>query len=238
MKNSILLIDDDVELCGLFELLLTQKGYQVHIANDGVLGLKKLYSVTPDVIILDAVMPNLDGWETCRRIREVTDTPIIMLSAVNEQSKIVKGLDLGADDYLVKPILPEALVARIEAVLRRVYRGQQNNGAISAEQIKPFKRPIIAYDNVLVDIDKYEVTVDGKRVNLSPTEFRLLSALSRFKGRVLPHKYLISEIRNNGEAFRITTLRFYIKQLRHKLGDDPKDPRVIKTEWGIGYRFG
>ncbi len=238
MDSSILLIDDDIELCGLFELLLTQKGYRVHIARDGISGLKKLYSANPDVIVLDIMMPGLDGWETCRRIREVTDTPIIMLTAVNEQNEIVKGLDLGADDYLVKPILPDALIARIEAVLRRVYREQQNNGANSGERINSVKRPIICCDNIVIDIDKYEVTVDGKRVDLSPTEFRLLSALSRFKGRVLPHTFLISEIRCTSDVFDVTSLRLYIKQLRHKLGDDPKNPKVIKTEWGIGYRFG
>ena len=238
MGNTILLIDDDVELCGLFELLLTQKGYQVHTALDGISGLKMLYSASPDVIVLDVMMPGIDGWETCSRIREITDTPIIMLTAVNEQTEIVKGLNLGADDYLVKPIFPDALVARIEAVLRRVYREQKDSGNHRANTRKMGRRSIISCNNVAINIDKYEVTSYGQRVDLSPTEYRLLSTLARFKGRVLSHSYLISEVSGGGHTFDIYSLRLYIKQLRGKLEEDPKNPKLIQTEWGIGYRFG
>lgn len=236
MNNSILLIDDDVELSGLFKLLLTKKGYAVDIARDGLSGLQKVYATNPDIIVLDVMMPGLDGWETCNRIRAITNTPVIMLTAVSEQDEIIKGLNLGADDYLVKPILPDALIARIEAVLRRAYRENKDNENNSAKNL--YNRPTISYENVVIDIDKYEVTRDGERVSLSPTEFQVLAVLARFKGRVLPHGFLINEIWGNNNPDEVQLLRLYIKQLRSKLEKDPKNPKIIQTEWSVGYRFG
>ena len=149
---------------------------------------------------------------------------------------MIKGLNLGADDYLVKPILPDALIARIEAVLRRAYRENKDNENNSAKNL--YNRPTISYENVVIDIDKYEVTRDGERVSLSPIEFQVLAVLARFKGRVLPQGFLINEIWGNNNPDEVQLLRLYIKQLRSKLEKDPKNPKIIQTEWSVGYRFG
>lgn len=229
MKSKVLFIDDDHELCELIQLMLTEMGFEVEVANNGLAGLQKAYSFKPDVIVLDVMMPNMDGWQTCARFREMTDVPIIMLTALGSQEEVIKGLNLGADDYLVKPVTANELAARIKAVLRRVSRSDNNGHR---------KEAILSQDNLVIDLDKYEVTLSGERVDLSPTEFKLLSVLVKYKGRVLPHEFLLTEVWGVEYIGEIDYLRLYISYLRRKLEVDPSNPALIHNEWGIGYRFG
>lgn len=229
MSTTILLVDDDVELCQMFELTLTNLGFEVDLAHNGIDGLKKAYSLQPDVILLDVMMPDMDGWDTCKRFKEMCDVPVIMLTAVDSQESVIKGLDLGADDYIVKTVTTEELAARIRTVLRRASRSNVTTRK---------QKPIITQDNLIIDFDKHEVTVDGERVDLSPTEFKLLSVLARHKGRVLPHDFLLTQVWGPEYIGEIDYLRLYISYLRRKLESDPSSPGLIYNEWGVGYRFG
>lgn len=229
MSAKVLFIDDDVQLSEMVDLVLTELGFQVELAHDGTTGLRKAYEVKPDIIVLDIMMPGMDGWQTCQRFREMTDVPIIMLTALGSQDNVIKGLNLGADDYLVKPVTAQELAARIRALLRRVSRTNGNGQK---------KQPILTQDNLVIDLNKYEVTLDGERVDLSPTEFRLLAVLAKYKGRVLPHEFLLTEVWGVEYAGEIDYLRLYISYLRRKLERDPSNPTLIHNEWGIGYRFG
>jgi DNA-binding response OmpR family regulator len=229
MNAKVLFIDDDVQLSEMVDLVLTELGFQVELAYDGTTGLRKAYEVKPDIIVLDIMMPGMDGWQTCQRFREMTDVPIIMLTALGSQDNVIKGLNLGADDYLVKPVTAQELAARIRALLRRVSRTNGNGQK---------KQPILTQDNLVIDLNKYEVTLDGERVDLSPTEFRLLAVLAKYKGRVLPHEFLLTEVWGAEYAGEIDYLRLYISYLRRKLERDPSNPTLIHNEWGIGYRFG
>jgi two-component system KDP operon response regulator KdpE len=230
VKPKVLFIDDDLDLCELIKLMLTRIGFEVETANNGLEGLKKAYTYKPEVIVLDVMMPDMDGWQTCKRFREMTDVPIIMLTALGSQEEVIKGLNLGADDYLVKPITADELAARIRALLRRMSRSDTENGRKS--------RPIFSQDDLVIDLDKYEVTRGGQRIDLSPTEFKLLSVLVKYKGRVLPHEFLLTEVWGVEYVSEIDYLRLYISYLRRKLEDDPSNPTLIHNEWGVGYRFG
>jgi two-component system KDP operon response regulator KdpE len=232
MSVKLLLIDDDVSLCEAVRFMLTKKGFEVEVAHSAISGLQKAYALKPDIVILDIMLPDMDGWQTCRRFREMSDVPIIMLTALGSEENVVEGLNLGADDYIVKPVTADELAARIRALLRRVSRshvgGSNGRG----------REPILTYDNLVIDFDKHEVTVDGKRIDLSPTEFRLLSVLSRHKGRVLPHEFLLTEVWGPEYVGEVDYLRLYISYLRRKVEKDPSKPSLIQNEWGVGYRFG
>ena len=230
MAATLLLIDDDVSLCAIMQLSLNRKGFQVEVAHNAISGLQKAYAFKPDAVVLDIMLPDMDGRRVCRRLREMSDVPIILLTALGSEENVVEGLDLGADDYIVKPVTVEELVARIRATLRRVSMSNPNDSNN--------REPIFTYDNLVIDYDKYEVTVDGKRVKLSPTEFRLLSILSRYKGRLLPHQFLLTEVWGPDYVAEEEYLRLYISYLRHKIERDPSKPSLIHNEWGVGYRLG
>jgi two-component system KDP operon response regulator KdpE len=225
----LLLIDDDIQLCQLLQLMLNKMDFEVEIAHDAVSGLRRAYTLKPDAIVLDIMMPGMDGWQTCQRFREMTDVPIIMLTALGSEEEVIKGLNLGADDYLVKPVTADELAARVRALLRRVARAHVDSSS---------REPLLTQDNLVIDLDKYEVTLDGKRVDLSPTEFRLLAVLAKYKGRVLPHEFLLTEVWGPEYIGEIDYLRLYISYLRRKLEKDPSNPDLIQNEWGVGYRFG
>lgn len=229
MSHKLLIIDDDVQLCELLQLMLAKMDFEVEIAHEAVTGLKKAYSLKPDAIVLDIMMPGMDGWQTCQRFREMTDVPIIMLTALGSEDEVIKGLNLGADDYLVKPVTADELGARVRALLRRVSRSRSQTSS---------REPILTHANLVIDLDKYEVTVDGDRVDLSPIEFKLLSVLAKYKGRVLPHEFLLTEVWGPEYVGEIDYLRLYISYLRRKLEQDPSNPDLIQNEWGVGYRFG
>lgn len=232
MTEKLLLIEDDITLCEALRFMLTKKGFEVEVANSAITGLQKAYAVKPDAIILDIMLPDMDGWQTCARFREMSDVPIIMLTALGSEENVVKGLNLGADDYIIKPVTAEELSARVRALLRRVTRSTTSSGGGNG------RGPIFTYENLVIDFDKHEVTVDGKRIDLSPTEFRLLSVLVRHKGRMLPHEFLLTEVWGPEYVGEIDYLRLYISYLRRKVEKDPTKPSLIHNEWGVGYRFG
>ena len=231
MTVTILMIEDDFVLSETLRLMLTQKGFTVDVAGDAITGLQKAYAVKPDVILLDIMLPGMDGWQACARFREMSDVPIIMLTAVGSDENIVKGLDMGADDYIVKPVTAEELIARIRALLRRVsVSGNPTNGSRRGQ--------VLTCDYLTIDFDKHEVTVDGMRVDLSPTEFRLLSVMARNKGRMLPHEFLLNQVWGPEYTGDIDYLRLYVSYLRRKLEKDLNKSSLIHNEWGVGYRFG
>ena len=225
MKETILVIDDDADLAKIVQINLEREGYETVIAFSGVEGLQKAYNSQPDLVILDIMMPGMDGWTTCRRLREISDVPIIMLTARGMESDIVKGLKLGADDYIVKPFGAKELLARIHALLRRT-------------DTSTVKRPPIYSDGELtVDFVKRMVVVRGEQVDLTPTEFKLLSTFVQNEGRVLPHRFLLTQVWGPEYADEVNYLKLYVRYLRQKIEEDPSNPNCILTEWGVGYRF-
>jgi len=229
MKNKILLIDDDIILRDSLHLMLTKRGYQIDVAQDGRSGLRKAYAFNPDLIILDIMLPDMDGWELCRHLRQVCDVPIMMLTALGSKEDVVRGLDMGADAYVVKPVTIEELQARIRTVLRRFARSKlgRSNGT-----------PSLSHNNLVIDFSNYEVTLDRKPVDLSPTEFRLLSVLAQHKGRVLSHEFLLSEVWGPERKGDTAILHQYISYLRRKLEMKPSSSKLIRNKWNFGYQFG
>jgi len=205
---------------------LDLEGFTVFEAADGVQALKQVRDVLPDLVILDVMMPELDGFETLRDLREFSSVPVIMLTARGEEDDRVKGLELGADDYITKPFSPRELVSRVKAVLRR------------AETATPVsKAPIKVDDHLRIDFDRREVYVADKLIKLRPTEFRLLYHLVSNAGWVVPHDQLLAKVW--GYEYRDEThyLRLYINYLRQKIEADPAKPKYILTERGVGYKF-
>jgi DNA-binding response OmpR family regulator len=229
LKNKILVIDDDPILQQTIAENLRTLGYEVEVASKAVEGLQKAYGAQPDLIILDVMLPGMDGWQTCRRFREMSDVPIIFLTALGQEDDIVKGLDLGADEYLVKPVSLKELGARVKALLRRAYTNNGSNAEISR---------IIQHEGLVIDFDKHEVMLQDRRIDLSPTEFKLLSCLVKHKGRVLPHDFLLKQVWGQEYAGELDHLRLYISYLRKKIEVNPSKPELIQNEWGVGYRFG
>jgi two-component system KDP operon response regulator KdpE len=228
VQQTILVIDDDPDLRLMLKAQLERRKHRVVVASSGRDGLQKAYQARPDLVILDIMMPGMDGWEVCRRLRELSSVPIIMLTARNMQGDVVKGLESGADDYLVKPFSAAELDARIQAVLRR--SGSRDGAGISRTSF---------YSNgyLTIDFDRRIVKVENTSIDLTPTEFKLLSCLVRNEGRVLPHRYLLTEVWGPEYADEVDYVKLYIRYLRLKLEEDPSDPIYIQTEWGIGYRF-
>ena len=229
MSSRILIIDDDIMLQKNMVDILSTLGYTVDVASETLEGLQKAYQTKPDLIILDVMLPGLDGWEACKRFREMSNVPIIMLSALGNEEDIIKGLNVGADDYLVKPVTLKLLEARIKAVLRRSMWYINRNDFEVTE--------IIQHDDLIIDLDKHLITRKNKRIDLSPTEFRLLTCLAKHKGRVLSHDFLLTQVWGAEYVGELDQLRLYIRYLRKKIEDDPSNPQLIQNEWGIGYRF-
>lgn len=229
MGQKILVVDDEPAFVSLVEQILTRKGYEVLKASNGQESLRVFFDHRPDLVLLDVAMPKMDGWQTCHRIRDVSDVPIIIISGRHiAESEIVRGLDYGADDYLIKPVRNRELVARVQAVLRRA--------ELPSSQDK--KRDISYNDGFLtLNVAERKVTVNGKRVRLTPTEFRLLSVLVGNASRLLTHKQLLEKVWGWEYVDDIDHLRIYIWHLRHKIEPDPTQPKYIITEPGVGYRF-
>jgi two-component system, OmpR family, response regulator MprA len=223
----LLVIDDDVAIGSLLSEWLGRQGFEVMIATDGVAGLRILYRTRPDLVILDVTMPRLDGWEVCRRIRDLSDVPIIMVSARAEMAARIRGFDLGADDYLTKPFEPPELIARIRAILRRAR-------AFYGEEAS---RRIFTFGDLSVDLDSHHVILAGRRVELSPTEYRLLAFFVQNRGRVISHGEILKEVWASDFADQLPYVKLYVRYLREKLEAEPRNPQLIQTERGFGYRF-
>jgi len=226
-KTSLLIIEDDRKLVDAMQLYLASAGYDTSAAYDGLEGLQMAYSQPPDVVILDLMLPKLDGWEVCERIREVSDVPIIMLTARGQETERVKGLKMGADDYMVKPFSLKELEARIQAILRRSAWGAAAESAVA----------IYSDDYLSVDLASRRVSVGGELVGLTPTEYRLLSYLVENGNRVLTYAQLLENIWGWEYTDDFDYIRVYVWRLRKKIEQDPKSPRYIRTEHGVGYRF-
>jgi len=224
--TKLLIIDDDVTLVNALKLYLSKAGYVVITATNGLEGLQMLYNERPDLVVLDIMMPKLDGWEVCKRIRELSEVPIIMLTARDQETDRVMGLKMGADDYISKPFSLKELEARLEAVLRRT-------------RLPPPTRGRILYsDEVLsIDSERWEVRRRGDLVDLTPTELRLLLVLAENAGRVLTHQQLLEQVWGPEYVDETDYTKLFIWRLRQKIEDDPTNPRYILTERGLGYRF-
>jgi two-component system KDP operon response regulator KdpE len=225
-EKLILVVDDEARMVRFVRMNLELEGYQVSEAGSGIEALEKVRDDLPDLVLLDVMMPEMDGFETLERLREISTVPVIMLTVKGDEEDRIRGLELGADDYVTKPFSPRELASRIRAVLRR------------AEMPSPVTKTTIRIDNRLeIDFRQREVIVDGERVRLRPTEYRLLYHLVNNAGWVMTHEMLLSKVW--GYEYRDETglLRLYVTYLRKKIEPDPGNPRYIFTERGVGYRF-
>ncbi len=229
MAKKTLIIDDDPIFLRLVDQVLTQQGYEVFKAGSGQEGLRLLFAEKPDIVLLDMAMPRMDGWQTCQRIREVSDVPIVMLTGKQKaEEDVVRGLDYGADEYLFKPVGNRELVARIRAVLRR---GELPSSTEAKREIT------YADDFLTVDVAERRVMVKGERVKLTPREFRLFALLVENAGNILTHKNLLEKVWGWEYMDDLDYVRIYISHLRQKIEPDPGLPRYIVTEPGVGYYF-
>jgi DNA-binding response OmpR family regulator len=226
MQAKILLIDDDAALLKLLGQYLEQAGYKVSRAADGRQGLQTLYKERPDLVILDVMMPRLDGWTVCERIRDLSDVPIIMLTAKGEEMDKLRGFRLGVDDYITKPFSFAELTARVDAILSRV---QRSTGRGEAR--------VYHCGELTIDFESHTVLRGEEVVSLTPTEFRLLRCLAQDAGRVLSPKRLLREVWGPEYIDETGYIRRYIWYLRQKIEPDPSRPEYILTEREFGYRF-
>jgi two-component system KDP operon response regulator KdpE len=225
MAEKILIIDDEETTVKLLTILLEHKGFEVIKAYRAEDGLRKAYRSQPDLVLLDIMMPDMDGWEVCRRLRELSDMPILFLTARTDVKDIVKGLEMGADDYIVKPYDNDELVARIRAHLRRV------------PQTSMSEELVFDGGRFRVNFLNREVVVDELQRHLTPKEFALLSVLARNAGRVVTRQELVSEAWGPEYSDAIDSLKLYVHYLRKKVEKDANHPEYILTSRGVGYRF-
>ncbi len=225
ISSRILIIDDEEDLLQLLRWQIEREGFQVLAARDGVEGLQIVQEQHPDLVLLDLMMPRMSGWETCQRIREHSDVPIIMLTALGRDQDKVRGLELGADDYLTKPFSVSELIARIRAALRR-------------SRYPLHRDPVVQIDErLLLDRVYYQVIVDGQRVSLSPLEYKILNCFVENPDRILTHQSLLTQVWGWEYANETHYLKVYIYNLRRKIERNPQEPEYILTERGLGYRF-
>ena len=225
VRPRVLIIEDDVAMNNMLALNLEKRGFQVSSVTRGRDGLRAAFEERPDVVILDIMMPGMDGYQVCERLRERSDIPVIMLTAKVEERDELRGFEVGADDYVTKPFSLKVLTARIRAALRRAETGSQAEDAQYED------------GTLRVDLDRRQVSRNGESVDLTPTEFRLLACLVRNKGRVVSHEELQEEVWGPGYPNASDCLSVYVRYLRKKLEDDPGDPQYILNRWGTGYWF-
>ena len=223
MSRSILIVEDDKNIADLLRLYLEKEGMTCHVAGDGLEGLEKFHAAQPDLVILDIMLPSMDGWSVCRKIREASRTPIIMLTAKGELEDKVSGLEMGADDYITKPFETKEVLARIHAVLRRFGEEEQMEKKLS-------------FDRLVVNLDSYELLVDGKRVDTPPKELELLFHLASSPNRVFTRNQLLDEVWGFDYFGDSRTVDVHIKRLREKL-EGVSSQWSLKTVWGVGYKF-
>ena len=222
--RKVLVVDDEESVRELIELYLTKEGFDVVLAKDGKEALRLNGEHHPDLIVLDLMLPGLDGWEVCKQIRSTSRVPIIMLTARSEEVDRVVGLELGADDYVVKPFSPREMVARVKAVLRRGTAG-------------PDEQETLTFPGLRIDRTQHRLEVDGEEVHLTPTEFRLLWCLASQPGRVFSRAELLDKIWGYDSESDARTVDVHIKRLRQKTKAAEKRSFAITTVWGLGYKF-
>lgn len=224
--SSVLVADDDPDIRNIIQIYLRNEGYRVLEAEDGVQAMELAEREKLDIIILDIMMPQMDGIRACMKIREMSEVPIIMLSAKGEDLDKITGLSTGADDYVVKPFNPLELVARVKACLRRQHRIG-----------KKTERGRMGVGDLVVDPARHLVTVRGKKVNLTPIEFAILALLAKNRGQVFSVDAIYEQVWNEGAFHSDNTVMVHIRNLREKIEDTPREPRYIKTVWGVGYKI-
>ena len=224
MNETILLIEDDEALAQLVQLLLERADYAVEVANNGESGLRLARQSPPSLVLLDILMPDMDGWHVYEGLRRLTDAPVLFLTALGDEHNITYGLGLGADDYIVKPFGYKELVTRVKAALSRARRSRG-------------EQTIFEAGNLQVNLDTHDVKIDSREVSLTPTEFQLLSALVQDAGRTVSHDTLLRRVWGPEYSNRRDYLKLYIWYLRQKIEKDPRDPVYIISERGQGYRL-
>ena len=225
MAVSVLVVEDDRNIAELLQMYLEKEGYAVTVASDGGQGLAKFRSIKPDLVLLDVMMPVMDGWAVCKAIRSEGQTPVIMLTAKGETDNKVAGLKAGADDYITKPFEMREVLARIEAVLRRT-----TGGSVDAKTRR------LTFDKLIVDMDAFELTVDGKKVDIPPKEMELLFYLASSPNRVYTRTQLLDEVWGFDYFGDSRTVDVHVKRLREKL-EGVSEQWSLKTVWGVGYKF-
>lgn len=225
MKYKILIVDDDVNICELLRLYLEKDGFDTIVANDGGVAVKYAEKFSPDLILLDIMLPSLDGWQVCREIRKHSETPIIMLTAKGETFDKILGLELGADDYVCKPFDTKEVIARIKAVLRR-----------SGEKDKTDDIEEVTYDKLSINLTNYELVVDGNRIDTPPKELELIYHLASNPNRVYTRDQLLDEVWGFDYYGDSRTVDVHVKRLREKL-EKVSSEWSLKTVWGVGYKF-
>jgi two-component system KDP operon response regulator KdpE len=225
-EKSVLVVDDEPKLQRMVSDLFTHAGYKTFSAANGEQGLQQFYMRRPDLILLDVMMPKVDGWELCRQIRQISPVPIMMLTALSQESEIIRGLSYGADDFITKPFSPLLLLARAEALLRRA-------------SLPAATKHIAAHDDgyLTIDLETHRVLRQGEHVKLSGTEYRLLVYLYQNAGQVLTFQQILAQVWGEACRYNSEYVHVYISHLRQKLEKDPHTPAYIVTEYGVGYRF-
>ena len=223
MPRKVLIVEDDKNIADLMRLYLEKESMDCQVANDGLVGLEKFQQFQPDLVMLDIMLPGMDGWSICRKIRETSKVPIIMLTAKGELEDKVNGLELGADDYITKPFEMKEVLARVHAVLRRYGEEEQ-------------KEEKLVFDKLVINLDSYELLVDGKRVDTPPKELELLYHLAASPNRVFTRNQLLDEVWGFDYFGDSRTVDVHIKRLREKL-EGVSDKWSLKTVWGVGYKF-
>ena len=223
MGRNILVVEDDRNICDLIHMYLVKEGFDVRIAGDGGKAIEEFKKQVPDLILLDIMLPVMDGWAVCAKIRETSKVPIIMLTAKSEVFDRIQGLEMGADDYIVKPFEMKELIARINAVLRRT-------------EIPNDTTKRLTFDKLVIDLDSYELIVDGKKIDTPPKELELLYHLASTPNRVYTRNQLLDEVWGFDYFGDSRTVDVHIKRLREKV-EGVSDQWALKTVWGVGYKF-
>ncbi len=222
---TVLIADDNRQITSILEEYAKKEGHTPYVAFDGQAALDLFYKIHPDVVLLDVMMPKVDGFEVCREIRKSSNTPVIMITARGEDFERIMGLDIGADDYIVKPFSPGEVMARIRAVLRRITRDEVQS------------KQLFSFSNLTIDLDEYIVSIDGKKVLLTKKETEILWTLATNKNKVFSRDNLLNSLWGYDYFGDTRTVDSHIKRLRAKLDEYPHDDWGIKTIWGVGYKF-
>ena len=226
MAKKVLIVEDENNIAELLQLYLEKEGFDTCVAQDGGAGVEQYRAFQPDIVLLDVMLPVMDGWAVCRKIRETGKTPVIMLTAKGETADRIAGLEMGADDYIVKPFETKEVLARIRAVLRRT---------APEEEVRPGGKKL-SFDKLIIDLDSYELVVDGRRMDAPPKEMELLYYLASSPNRVFTRNQLLDEVWGFDYFGDSRTVDVHIKRLREKL-ENVSDQWRLKTVWGVGYKF-
>lgn len=222
--QSVFIVDDDVKITKLLKSYFDREGFITYLAHEGGNAVQAIRDKNPDIVILDLMLPGMDGWEICRKLRKESDVPIVMLTARDEETDRVIGLEMGADDYVAKPFSPREVVARAKAILRRTRK--------EVVQVEPLRM-----GDLLIDVERHLVKKNNTVLDLTPTEFKILELLATNAGKVFSRLQIVERVQGYAFDGYDRTIDVHMKNLRRKVEDDPKEPRYILTVYGIGYRF-